>query len=395
MDINIAYLKKGKLHLKLHHAPARILSSEFGQATKERMYQIEKRNVFRNKGPMANFLPPQMVKAMEEREEPETPVNFTSMCSGNDGQLFYALSIGNVSGVFVLDRDLMKERRLFHGSEYFIEHLSVHPKNEIIACVTRNKNGTANIATMSIDGSRPRDITEGDSLDIAPRWTPNKNKALVFQSAGLSRDNQGYIVEKSPFRIETLDFETQEIETLVTDSQSDLLSPQISSDGTLYYIRRPYRRFGDQYNVLTILKDIVLIPFRLAYAIFQWLNFFTMRFTGKPLQTGGNPQILDREKMNAWGEEIDVRKAIKKNRFGDADAPSLVPRSWQLIKKNHNNETQVIAEGVLSFDLSDDGSIIYTNGSAIYQVDTNGVSKRLLVDKLIEQVAFLSSQQAS
>ncbi len=147
MDINLAYLKKGTLYLKLHHAPVRLLKSEFGQSTQERIKQIQKRNFLRNKGPMANFVPPEMLKAMEQREEPETMVNFTSMCLTNDGQLFYALSIGNVSGVFSLDDDFMKERRLFHGSEYTVQYLDIHPENNLIACVTRNANGTANIAT--------------------------------------------------------------------------------------------------------------------------------------------------------------------------------------------------------------------------------------------------------
>ncbi len=389
MDINIAYLKKGQLHLKLHHAPVRIINSEFGQVTQERLRQIQKRNFLRNRGPMANFVPPEMLKAMDQREEPETPVNFSSICLGEDGQLFYALSIGSVSGVFCLDSDFMKEKRLFHGSDHAVEYLDIN-NNNLIACVTRYANGTANIATMSPEGSRLRDITEGDSIDIAPHWIPGINKALVFQSAGLGRNSQGFVVEKSPFRIEKLDFDRQEIETLVADPQTDYLSPQMSSDGSLYYISRPYTPIGKSFNILDILKDIVLMPFRLLYALFQMLNFFTMRFTGKPLQTGGNPQNINSEQMNAWGEQIDVEKATKANRFGDADAPSLVPRSWELIKRNSNNETTVIAQGVLAFDLNSDGTILYTNGSGIYYIDENGVSKRLLVDKLIQQVAFLN-----
>ncbi len=246
--------------------------------------------------------------------------------------------------------------------------------------------------TMTTEGSTPRDVTEGDSIDIAPHWIPEMKKALLFQSAGLSRNSQGYVMEKTPFRIEKLDFETQEIETLADDSQTDFLSPQMSSDGNLYYIRRPYSPFGKTFDILDILKEIIFMPFRLLYAIFQMLNFFTMRFTGKPLQTNGNPQNLDSEQMNAWGEQIDVAKATKQNRFGDADAPSLVPQTWELVQQNINNETTIIAKGVLAFDLNHDGTILYINGSAIYHIDSNGISKRLLVDKLIEQVAFLKKK---
>ena len=49
------------------------------------------------------------------------------------------------------------------------------------------------------------------------------------------------------------------------------------------------------------------MPLRLLYAIFQMLNFFTLQFTGKPLQTSGMPQNVENEEMNAWGEKIDIQ----------------------------------------------------------------------------------------
>jgi len=45
-----------------------------------------------------------------------------------------------------------------------------------------------------------------------------------------------------------------------------------------------------------------------------------------------------------------------------------------------------VAEGVLCYDLYQDGSILYSNGSAIYRIDQKGSVERLAKDALIEQV---------
>ena len=309
MKINFAYLAGGKLHLQLYGAPVRIIKSEFGQSVRERMRQIERRNFLRNKSTMANFMPPQMMRTAEQQDEADTPINIISICRGTAGKLFYALEVGQVSGIFSLDEERIKEQRLYHGSDFAVQYLDIHPEKNLIACAIMYQNGSANLGQMPLNGSRPRNITEGDSLDIAPKWIPGTEKALVYQSAGLGRNASGFVAERSPFRIEKLDFNSEEVVTLVEDPNFDLLGPQMTADGTLYYIKRPYRPLQQQFSVLDIIKQILLIPFRLLYAIFQWLNFFTMYYTGKPLQGAGNPISVDKkQQMKVWGEQIDLEK---------------------------------------------------------------------------------------
>ncbi len=55
------------------------------------------------------------------------------------------------------------------------------------------------------------------------------------------------------------------------------------------------------------LLGVILIPWRLLQAIFQFFNFFTIRYTGKQLdptaQEGGGSarRPLDVERMIVWG----------------------------------------------------------------------------------------------
>lgn len=95
-----------------------------------------------------------------------------------------------------------------------------------------------------------------------------------------------------------------------------------------------------------------------------------MRYTGKPLATsrGTAQRQLDLKQMMVWGNLIDVDRAARENGLGDPDAPSLVPSSWQPVGQSPNGRKEVLAKGVLSFDIAKDGSLLYSNGSAIHRL---------------------------
>ena len=387
MNFDFLYIASGKLYLKLHGAPFRLIDSEFARATQERILQIQRRNIFRDRGMMANRVPPQILKQMEEQANTATPINFTSACSDAQGKIYYALNVGDVAGVFTLDRDRIKEKRLYHGSDFLVEHLSVNDKEQSIACTTRQKDGTANIAIMPVVGAKPYEVTEGDSIDIAPSWVPHKKKALVYQSAGIARNREGYVRDRSPFRIEELDFERQEITCLVEDSDYDFLEPKINN-GNLYYIRRPYNPRQEQISVWSVLKDLLLLPLRLANTFYQILNFFAMTFTGKPLMKVGEAKPTESEQqIRVWGELIDLHQLSRQKNRKESKVSGLVPNSWELVCQTDSGTVEVIARGVLYYDLTADGSILYTNGNIVYGL-ANFQSKpeKLFDRKLIEQL---------
>lgn len=47
----------------------------------------------------------------------------------------------------------------------------------------------------------------------------------------------------------------------------------------------------------------------------------------------------------------------------------------------------MVAKGTVSFDLCEDGTIVYTNGNAIFELDAGGNRRCLHKDAAIEQVA--------
>ena len=392
MSCNFAYLAGGKLHLKLGDHPVRTLESQFGRDVQERILKSQKRNAWKDKNPMAGMIPAAFLQQMEAMGEAKLPVAIRSVSPSGPGHLLYTLAVGEVTGVFTLDASLEKEQRLFHNSDFAVQHLHVHPQHNEFACAVVHKDGSANLAVMPIDGARPQEITGGDSMDLAPQWSPGSSKALVFQSAGIARNPEGFVLEQSPFTIEKLEFQSGEMTTLADHPKFDLLAPKMAADGSLYYIRRPYQTRQHRVSFLTFLQDIILIPFRLVQAIYEWLNFFTRSHTGKPLLKSGQPQVQAKQDLLIWGNVIDTEAEAEKNRhFGDEDSPALVPRSWQLICQRPDGEVQVIGDGVISYDIRTDGGVVYTNGSAIYATHPGSVPKRLLRDRPIEQVVFVSN----
>jgi len=382
---SLAYVSQGKLHL--HGDADRTIESAFGRSLRERAAQIHNRHAWKTAGRGAQFM-----RGMLWPETGGDPSEFriliTSVSRGREpGELLYSLETDAISGLFLVDATGF-EQRLFHTADYRVRHIALSPSGDTLAVSVLHSNMTANLGVMNGDGSDFREISEGDSLDLAPRWVPG-GKYLVFQTAGLGRDAAGRFSGYGPFAVQQLDLDSGDLATLAEDADSDLLGPQLTPSGDLYYIRRPYAGKRKPVNPLTIMKDTLLFPFRMSYAIFQFFNFFSMRYTGKPLATarGAVGRTPDLKQMMIWGNLVDVDQARREN-SGEADAPSLVPSSWQLVRQSAAGK-DVVAKGVLSFDLGPDGSVVCSNGSAVHRIQPDGKRERLLVGNMIEQVAWL------
>jgi hypothetical protein len=404
MSFNFAYLSGGRLYLKLGQASVQTIISEFGQAVQQREAQMQRRNSWKQKNVTPSFLPAGM--GQDRHQERHVPIAVQGVCPTSADRLLYTLEAGEVGGIFTLERfattvhiggaakpearPQTREKRLFHSADFKVDRVDFHPEYQLIACAAIGKDGTANIATMPVNAVHLSQVTEGDSLDLAPKWIPGFQRAIVFQSAGISRDGSGQIIEHKHSTIEQLDLDRQEVITLASDPKYDLLSPQMTADGTLYYIRRPYRSLRQRVRFSQILKDFLSIPARLISAVFAWLNIFTRSHTGKSLLSASQSPHINRHQMLVLGRLVDVATEMERNRrFGDADSPSLVPRSWELVEQFPHREPKVIGHGVLAFDIGAAGQIVYSNGSAVYGIIPGGVAQRLIVDRPIEQVVLL------
>jgi hypothetical protein len=133
------------------------------------------------------------------------------------------------------------------------------------------------------------------------------------------------------------------------------------------------------------------MPFRLVWAIFQYLNFFSTKYAGKPLTTAGGPKRegADIRQMMVWGNLIDAEQSARDAVKDPGEPPSVVPRTWELVARRTDGTLDTLAKGVVSFDVCADGSAVWSTGSAIYRRDPSGARQRLIQAPGIEQVVAL------
>jgi hypothetical protein len=256
----------------------------------------------------------------------------------------------------------------------------------MVVCSTPKRDGSSSIAVMHPDATDYAELTEGDSLDFNPSWVPGERRAIVYASSGIARDAQGAPRSFAPTVLHRLDIDTAQLEVVAEEKGADLIRPTITADGTLYYIRRPHVGPAKP-SFWRANLDFLMFPVRLLFALMHFLNFFTTRYSGKQLTTAGtaNQKGADVKQMMMWDNLIRARDKTKEQ---DADPESLVPSSWHLVRQR-GMKTEVVAKGVGSYDVSEDGSVVYTNGGAIYHVDAEGKRTKVCDGQYISHVIAL------
>ncbi|MDP1797718.1 MAG: hypothetical protein Q8K78_09565 [Planctomycetaceae bacterium] len=388
-----AYLAEGRLFLQSSGTEAVEVTSTFVQEFETRQAKQQQQHGWKEQSQVwgeMGMAVPQMAQWNQAGAGRRT-VKFRSLDHGpTDGEVTYLVDFGNMTGLFQYDPKIEQERRLFHRNNFPAQDLCRHPLHGRLAISVAQPDGTKRLAICEADGCRPREITFGDSIDEMPRWVHNNADSLVFQSAGIGRDANGFATILGPYAIQKLHLQSEAISTVMEDDAFDYLQPTELADGTLLYLRRPYQAGHRRQNVLAEMVDILLIPYRLARAGYYFLNFFSVMFSGQPLRTAGGPERPtgpETQMLSLWGQMIDTRKQMRAGKKNE-DA-GLVPNDWQLVRRSPSGTEDVLAKGVLTFDVRPSGEILYTNGRHIWLRPTTGETQKLGTDRFIERVLLL------
>jgi hypothetical protein len=383
---NIAYLAQGKIRVKTGDDSPRTIDSAFGNSIREKAVRTQQKHSWKtadkNGSPFSSA-----VLWGKPAMGGDIPLAVTSICGSLEpGAIVYSLESGSMCALLEVTQFGAEERRLWNDNRTQIRHVSVSRATGNMVFSALHENGTANIGVKIHREGGFKELTEGDSFDTAPRWLPGEGKKIIFQSAGVGRNQRGQFLKLGPFSIQQLDPDSCEMTTVLEDPRFDYLAPQMLADGRMLYIRRPYAAH-ERLNPFTILKDVVLFPFRLLFAIFQFLNFLSAAFTGSKLTSAGGPKAndMDLKQMMIWGNLVHARPAAN----GEEDGPDLVPKSWELRCRMNDGTTKVLATAVLAYDTGPDGSILYTNGNAIFLLRPDGQKERILTERMIQQVFFV------
>lgn len=323
------------------------------------------------------------MRGMGERHE-ESNIEFSSVTRVGSEKLLYFLKGAGFGGLFEYGLETQKERRLVHRQNLDYRDLSrPNERSQVLLCSMQN-GGNANIAMIEPEANTYQELTGGDTIDKAPAWVWGRPNQMVYQSQGLARDPQGYIKGVGPAEIILFDTQSGELDTVFADQDTDYLQPQISRGGSLYFITRPYE--GAMYTKSNALSDALFFPFRLLRAVFHYLNFFSLMYSRKPLTSAGGPQTnKDPKDIVLQGRRIDAEKALRQN-TGINGTPSLVPADWILVRCDEQGNQETLATHVASYSLGADDNIVYSNGCSVFYITPEGNHKKVLQEKLIDEV---------
>lgn len=387
--MRIGWLARGQIHIRDANGTIQTFTSEYGERARSRAAKSAQKNAWKLQGPSAMF----GGGAPEQAGTVEVPLFVTGLSRAASGDLIYSLETRDVGGLFSIPRGGGAEDRLFHAANQFLRDPAVHPQAPVIACaIPKLAAFTSHLGVLGADGNSLMEVTEGDSVDRRPSWSPTEPRVLVFESAGVGRDAAGAFVELAPSVIQRLDVKTGELTTLAEEPGYDLCSPKLDAEGALYFVRRPQLRSGEV-PFWRMLVAFLMIPFRIIGAILGWLNFFTLRYSGKSLTSGGNARArqADLKQMMLWGNFQQVRQAafdgIQEEQFGEVRAP----KSWELVRRPRNGAPETIARGVAVFDLGPEGQILYTDGVDLFLKMPGRDAEKVAKDVGIQQVVWLGS----
>jgi hypothetical protein len=307
-------------------------------------------------------------------------------------RVLYFLRDGSYGGLFEYDLAQDTEKRLLHKQNLYLDDLRIDSDGELLLGAQHATNKTANIVVMDADGDNYRELTGGDTLDTAPAWIPGDANKVLFQSSGLARNPDGYVVAQGPTSIQMVDTAAGSLTTILEDPRLDFLQPRVGANGFLYFIHRPYE--VPHYGTENALIDTLLFPFRVVRALFHYLNFFSLMYSRKPLITASGPAVqADLKQILIQGKRLDAEAALRSGvRLNGV--PSLVPASWQLVCRSPQGQEYVLASHVASFDLASDGTVLFSNGYGVFALDGANSPQLLFRDQLIADVIAVPEQSS-
>ena len=389
MSLTYAYVARGRLFVAGSAESPRELTSRFAEQYEDRQARQQQAHGWKDRGGLWGEFGTGMPFGLGGSPSAPRRIRFGSVARGaQPGELSYLVDFGHMTGLFQQELADRAERRLFHRNDFPARELTRDRSSGQLAMSVAQGDGSSRIAICEADGRLVREVTDGDTVDEAPSWGADSRR-LVYQSAAILRNAGGFPLGLGPYAIEEIDLDARQLAVTLEQDGCDCLQPHESADGTLYYIRRPYRSPQTRPSLVAIARDVGLFPYRLLRAFVAYLNVFSVRYTGEPLRTAGGPQHevpIPDEVFQMWGQRIDPRKGFVQKSDGYS---SIVPRDWQLIRRTKTGEETVLASGVLSFDVGEDGMIVYSTGTAVRVRRPDGSDQELLRERFAERITLL------
>ncbi len=370
--MKFGYIANGKLYLAHNGQRATEVQSEFALQVLRRHEKAQEKSQWKSGGGGDGMMGYDLWNQKGGMAQHEVVRIQSAAAIPSSSEVFYSLRTETVGGLFRYDYVGKEEVRIFHKEDVDIYDLNLNGDGTRLLCSAKDGEGRS-IALLGTKRYKLDFITEGDAFDVAPSWVPGED-AIVFQSSGIGRNQSGRMVKLANATVEKVDLSSGACETLLEDPRFDYLNPKVDAQGNLYCIRRPYLEAGRYVSQLDLLKDFLMMPFRLLKALFGFLDMMTRVFGQQTLSNAAT----------GTGKEVDLKEAYIKGAYlnlskvnREAEHASLIPADWELIKVTPAGEVSVLKQKVMDYELSASGEVVYTNGFAVHVSNASASDDRL------------------
>ena len=313
------------------------------------------------------------------------------------GDLLYSLTIDRTNGIYKkTNDDAVTDGIVLSSADNAYCDFDVSGGKLVLSS---SFAGESHIGVMELSNGDLQIYTEGHSFDHSPVWSKRDGNKIYFCCTGLPIENREEPRSKAPMSyselvsemyssaktsergatsICLLDIEEGTLDELLTDQKYDYTHPQSTSDGSLYYIRKPHRSEGRKTSSLGCLVDLFMFPFRLIGALFGFLNVFSAKYSGKTLSKSGDVKNRNEREMFIDGNLINAEKELKANKSRGEKNPGIIPHSWELRRLDPDGKDHSVRGGVAAFFADEsDGTVLVSNGSAILRIDSDGKEEKI------------------
>jgi len=382
------FISDGRLYIHDDDGIREITSKFAAEKAEEAERQRELHSWKAEGGQESIYFSADTIWGRQARAIPFRGFRFKAVTIKDSDTLYYLLTNDFITGLFRYSVRDDEEVRLFHKREFTelgMDYLT--DTNEFVAAVVM-EGGNVNIELLDSEGRYNQTLTSGDSRDCNPSFSKFNNRDVLYQTAGIARGEEGFVVAYGPEAIHKVRIDTGDITELLSDDKYDYLLPRDDMNGNLYCIRRPYLQ---PYYVspLKILINILTFPVRFVIAIVNFLNAFTKLFSERtftPIGPDIRPRI-ENKYINVLGRTIDLAKIQRSTK--SIDRASLVPKSWELVKLSKEGQLETIAKKVSSFDIDTNGNVHFTNGFRVNEL-IEAQAKTVFRHRVIENIKVVS-----
>ncbi|MBR6752838.1 MAG: hypothetical protein IKM05_02250 [Clostridia bacterium] len=374
--MKICYVSQNQLHLWENGISTPLISQRAEQYFRN-LQDLEERHSWKTEGTSAQF---QNRMNPYENLADNAKVTITSVAMDREA-IYYGLNLNDETGSIqkkMLSDPNGPEGLLLSSRNFIGEDIYISTKGSFLS--VNSIRGQRHIATLDPVSGNYDAITSGDTIDKHPVLSKD-GSSLYYDAVGYARDENGVVLGRGPRSVLRLHLASNRLDDVLEDDTTNYCQYTEDNEGGYYVMTRPYTPPQAEKSIRPL--GCLLFPW---YAI---RGFFTFFATIGKMKNGNGPQRATnagpegKQTVHLDGELVDIQKALAENQRRGAEYPGIVPASWKLEKGRPDGSRQVIAKGVLHYQLGADGTLYYTNGRHIIRRTPDGKEESLIQGKTI------------